>query len=125
RGKQLLELGCGGAQWSIQLAEAGARSIGLDLSERQLVHALMLMQDAGQVVPLVQASAEDLPFKDGSFDVVYCDYGAMVFADPYRTVPEAARVLRPGGLFAFCTVSNFLTLCWPDGVAEPDDRLHF
>jgi len=36
-----------------------------------------------------------------SFDIVFCDHGAMTFADRHRTVPQAARVLRPGGLFAF------------------------
>ena len=41
-------------------------------------------------VPLVQASAEAVPLADASFDIVFCDHGAMNFADPYRTVPEVA-----------------------------------
>lgn len=50
--------------------------------------------------PLTQGDGEALPFRDASFDVVLSDYGAMTWADPYRIVPEAARVLRPGGRLA-------------------------
>ena len=94
-GKDILELGCGAAQWSIALARLGARPVGLDLSERQLEHARRLMAEAGVEFPLVNASAEAVPLPDASFDIVFCDHGAMTFADPYRTVPEAARLLRP------------------------------
>jgi SAM-dependent methyltransferase len=97
-GKDMLELGCGAAQWSIALAKLGARPVGIDLSERQLEHARRLMAEAGVDFPLVLGSAEHVPLPDASFDIVFCDHGAMTFADPYRTVPEAARLLRPGGL---------------------------
>src|SRR5665811_2471242 len=97
----ILELGCGAAQWSIALALRGARPVGLDLSERQLEHARRLMAEAGVDFPLVHASAEAVPLPDATFDIVFCDFGAMTFADPYRTVPQATRLLRPGGLFAF------------------------
>ena len=70
------------------------RPVGLDLSERQLEHARRLMAEAGVDFPLVQASAEEVPLPDASFDIVFCDYGAMTFGDPYATVPEAARLLR-------------------------------
>lgn len=122
-GKDILEFGCGAAQWSIALAKAGARPVGLDLSERQLEHARRLMAEAGVDVPLVHASAEAVPLPDGSFDIVFCDHGAMTFADPYRTVPEAARLLRPGGLFAFSHGSTIESLCWPEGADQPGDRL--
>ena len=94
-GKDVLEFGCGAAQWSIALAQAGARPVGLDLSARQLEHARRLMAEAGVDFPLIHGSAEDVPLPDASFDIVFCDHGAMTFADPYRTVPEAARLLRP------------------------------
>ncbi len=96
--KDVLELGCGAAQWSIALHALGARVTGLDNSAVQLEHARELMAQAGVDFPLVHASAEATPFADASFDVVFCDHGAMAFADPHRTVPEAARLLRPGGL---------------------------
>ncbi len=112
RDKDVLELGCGAARWSIALAKAGARVVGLDFSSRQLEHARRNMAEAGVDFPLVQASAESVPLPDASFDVVFCDWGAMTFADPERTVPEVARLLRPGGLFAFATATpiSFITL---------------
>jgi ubiquinone/menaquinone biosynthesis C-methylase UbiE len=106
-GKDVLELGCGAAQWSILLAKQGARPVGLDNSQRQLDHARRLMAEAGVDFPLVHSSAEDVPLPDGSFDVVFCDHGAFSFADPYRLVPEASRLLRPGGLLAFSMLSAF------------------
>ena len=123
KGRDILELGCGGAQWSIALAIAGARPVGLDLSERQLAHARRLMTEAGTDFPLVHASAEAVPLPDRSFDIIFCDYGAMTFADPYATVPEAARLLRPGGLFAFCGATPIVEMCYPDDSDSPGDRL--
>ena len=123
RGKDVLELGCGAAQWSIALARAGARPVGLDLSERQLEHARALAAEAGVDFPLVHASAESVPFPDATFDVVFCDYGAMTFADPYLTVPEVARVLRSGGLFAFSHASPILMIAWALDAERAGDRL--
>ena len=122
-GKDVLEFGCGAAQWSIALASQGARPVGLDTSARQLDHARRLMADAGVTFPLVHASAEDVPLSDAAFDIVFCDHGAMTFADPYRTVPEAARLLRPGGLFAFNNNSPIETICWPLDADEVSDQL--
>ncbi len=123
RDKDILELGCGAAQWSIALAQRGARPVGLDLSERQLEHARRLMAEAGVAVPLVHASAESVPLPDASFDIVFCDHGAMTFADPYLTVPEVARLLRPGGLFAFSHASPILMTAWALDAERAGDRL--
>jgi len=122
-GKDVLELGCGAAQWSILLAGRGARVVGLDNSERQLDHARELMAVAGVDFPLVRASAEDVPLPDASFDVVFCDHGGMTFGDPYLTVPEAARLLRPGGLFAFSHSTPFTMCCWSDDWEQVERRL--
>ena len=110
-GKVVLEYGCGGAQFSTALAAEGAHAIGLDLSASQLRYAREHVARHGQSVPLVQASAHLTPFRDEVFDVVFCDYGAMTFTDPYLTVPEAARVLKPGGVFVFCTTSPLYMMC--------------
>jgi len=109
--KDILEFGCGAARWSIALAQLGARPVGLDLSSRQLQHARRLMSEAGVAFPLIEASAEAVPLLDASFDIVFCDWGAMTFCDPRRTVPEAARLLRPGGRFAFSTGTPIQFLC--------------
>jgi len=105
RGKDILELGCGAARWSIALSRAGARVVGLDVSPRRLQQARELVRRAGARVRLVEASAESVPFPARSFDLIFCDIGAMSYADPYRTVPEAARLLRPGGQLTFSTES--------------------
>ena len=110
-GKDVLEYGCGAAQWSILLSRAGAHPVGLDNSGRQLEHARALMAEAGIEFPLVHASAGEAPLDDSSFDVVFCDHGAMTFADPYATVPEVARLLRPGGLFAFSHTTALSLIC--------------
>ncbi len=118
-GRDLLELGCGAAQWSIALDAAGARVIGLDLSRAQLAHARNDSVD----VPLVQASGEQLPFRDGAFDTVFCDHGAISFCDPAIIIPEAARVLRRHGLLAFCVVHPLLHLTWDEERQRQTRRL--
>jgi SAM-dependent methyltransferase len=111
-GKDVLELGCGAAQWSILLAGRGARVVGMDNSEQQLEHARRALAAAGVDFPLVHGSAESLPFEEASFDVVFADHGANRFADPHRWVPDAARVLRRDGLLAFSGSTPWEVLCW-------------
>jgi len=123
RGLEVLEYGCGGAQWSIWLARSQAHPIGLDLSFRQLEHAGRLMAEAGVRFPIVHADAEHTPFADESFDLVFCDHGAMTFADPHRTVPEATRLLRPGGWLIFNISSAFHFVCWDDARDRVGERL--
>src|SRR5947209_13794674 len=110
-GKDVLELGCGAARWSIALAGRAAKPVGLDFSSQQLQHARRLMREAGVDFPLIKASAEDVPLPNASFDIVFCDWGAMTFCDPERTVAEAARLLRPGGLLAFATSTPIAEIC--------------
>jgi ubiquinone/menaquinone biosynthesis C-methylase UbiE len=122
-GRDVLELGCGGGQWSGWLWAMGARPVGLDLSVNQLRHAAASAERKGRPITFVAGDAERTPFADASFDVVMCDHGAMTFADPYRTVPEVARVLRPGGAFAFSHASPFHFVCWDDDRDGVTDRL--
>ncbi len=123
-GKDVLEFGCGGGQWSIALRRRGAHVVGMDLSLAQLGHATALSAEAGTPLPLVAADAECAPFADASFDVVFCDHGALTFADPHRAVPEAARLLRPGGLLAFNIASPFHFLSWNTEEERSDEGLH-
>ena len=55
-----------------------------------------------------------MPLPDASFDLVVSEYGASIWADPYRWIPEAARLLRPGGELVFLRNSTLVILCSPD-----------
>jgi SAM-dependent methyltransferase len=112
--RDVLEYGCGAAQWSRALARRGARVTALDNSARQLEHASAAIARAGVAVRLVHASAETTSFPGASFDVVFCDHGAMSFAAPERTIPEAARILRRGGLLAFSVEHPMHASAWDD-----------
>ncbi len=118
-GLDALEFGCGACQLGIRVAMRGARVVGLDFSAHQLKHARGNMDETGVRFPLVQANGEQAPFREGSFDLVFCDHGVMGFADPFRTVPEVARVLRPGGRFVFNVPTPIIWLCWSDDPDEP------
>lgn len=110
----VLEYGCGAAQWSISLSRDGARPVGLDQSRAQLRHAATNAATAGASISLVCASGEAVPLRDASFDLVFCDHGAMSFCDPDQSVPEIARLLRPGGLLVFNKSTILHYLCWDD-----------
>ena len=122
-GRAVVELGCGAAQWSIWLAQRGGRVTGLDLSARQLAHARRNVGQAGATVRLVQGSAERLPFRDGVFDLALSDHGALGWGHPDHTLPEAARVLRPGGWLIMCDTSPLFTMCWDDALSGPTTSL--
>ena len=53
-----------------------------------------------------------MPLADRSFDLVFCDHGAMSFCDPRRSVPEVSRLLRTGGRLAFAQVTPWPYLAW-------------
>jgi SAM-dependent methyltransferase len=122
-GLDVLELGCGGAQWSIALAGRGARAVGLDISPKQLEHARAAVEKSGAEVKLVESSAERTPFDDQGFDLVFCDHGAFNFADPELVIPEASRILRPGGMLAFCMASPLLDLFWDNDTQKTGTEL--
>jgi ubiquinone/menaquinone biosynthesis C-methylase UbiE len=123
-GKDVLELGCGAAEWSRALARLGAHATGLDNSAARLEHAHRAVAEEGLDVRLVHASAEAIPLPDASFDLVLADWGAPTFADPYLFVPEVARVLRRGGVFAFSGSTPLAWLAFDEPADAWDDRLH-
>jgi SAM-dependent methyltransferase len=104
RDRLVLEVGCGAAMCSRWLAGQRARPVGFDLSAGMLRHARAGAAATGVEVPLVQADAEHIPFRDASFDLAFTAFGAIQFvADSARLMREVARVLRPGGRWIFAT----------------------
>lgn len=117
-GKDVLEVGSGACQCSRWLVARGARAIGLDLSHRQLQHSRRIDDETGVAVPAVLGTATHLPFADASFDVVFSSFGALQFvSDIDLAVNEAARVLRPGGRFAF-SITHPTRWMFPDDPSE-------
>jgi SAM-dependent methyltransferase len=97
--------------------------VGLDNSSQQLATAQMLQREHALPFPLVHADAEHAPFRDASFDVAISEYGAAIWCDPYRWIPEAARLLRPGGELIFLRNGVLFSLCAPDSDDPAGDRL--
>jgi SAM-dependent methyltransferase len=123
-GRDSIELGCGTGYVSAWLARRGARPVGLDNSAVQLATASALQDRFGLRVPLLQASAERAPFRDASFDLAISEYGASIWCDPFAWIPEAARLLRPGGELIFLVNSPLLMITIPDEDGVPaTDRL--
>ncbi|MFC4784772.1 class I SAM-dependent methyltransferase [Nocardioides sp. MAHUQ-72] len=120
RGLDVVELACGTAYFSAWLARAGATTVAVDLSGEQLATARGQQRRVGLTFPLLQADAERVPLAGARFDLVVSEHGAAAWCDPERWLPEAARLLRPGGRLAFLTNSHLSALCVPaeEGVAE-------
>lgn len=112
-GLDVVELGCGTAYWSAWLARRGARPVGVDLSEEQLATARAMQERHGLPFPLLHASAEKVPLDDASFDLAFSEYGAAIWCDPRAWIPEAARLLRPGGWLVFLCGSVVAMLTAP------------
>jgi ubiquinone/menaquinone biosynthesis C-methylase UbiE len=123
-GMDAIELGCGTAYVSSWLARRGARPVGIDNSEAQLATARRLQAEHGIEFPLLHGNAEQVPYPDASFDLAVSEYGAAIWCDPYVWIPEAARLLRPGGRLAFLCNSVLSVLCAPDDENEkPTERM--
>lgn len=122
-GLDVLELGCGTAYLSAWLARRGARCVGLDLTRAQLRTAARCQRRFGPVFPLIEADAQNVPLRSAAFDLVVSEYGASVWCDPERWIPEAARLLRPGGRLVFLTNSVLVTLCVPETEGLASERL--
>jgi SAM-dependent methyltransferase len=121
-GLDVVELGCGTAYFSAWLVRRGARPVGVDVTPAQLETARAMQERFGLEFPLIEANAEDVPLPDEAFDLALSEYGACLWCDPARWVPEAARLLRSGGRLVFLTNSLLSILCAP-GEGSITERL--
>jgi SAM-dependent methyltransferase len=110
-GLDVIDLGCGTGYFSAWLARRGARPVGVDVTPAQLETARRLQADTGLEFPLLEANAESVPLPDASFDLALSEYGASIWCDPERWLPEAWRLLRPGGRLVFLCNSPLAMLC--------------
>ena len=113
-GLDVVELGCGTAYVSGWLARRGARPVGVDPTPAQLETARRCQRELGITFDLVEAPAEKVPLPDGSFDLAISEYGASIWAEPKLWLPEASRLLRPGGRLVFLRNSMLAILCSTD-----------
>lgn len=117
-GLDAIELGCGTGYVSAWLARRGARPVGIDASAAQLANARRFQAEHGIDFPLIHGDAAAVPYPDGSFDLAISEYGACLWRDPEAWVPEAARLLRPGGRLVFLTNAWLWLLCIPEREAD-------
>jgi MPBQ/MSBQ methyltransferase len=100
-GEAVLDVGCGaGGPARLLTAERQARVTGVDLTADYVELARALSAKSRIAVDFRQANALELPFADGSFDVVWTQHAAMNIADRPRLYGEIRRVLKPGGRLA-------------------------
>jgi len=102
-GLDVVELGCGTAYFAAWLARRGARPVGVDITQAQLETARACMAETGIQFPLIEASAENVPLPDASFDLAISEHGASTWCDPYRWIPEAAGFCGRAAASSSCT----------------------
>lgn len=117
-GMRCIEIGCGTAYVSAWMARRGADVVAIDPTPAQLETARKLQQKHDLHFEIIEGYGESVPCPDASFDFAISEYGAALWADPYAWIPEAARLLKPGGRLVFLTNSPFVVMCGPDYEAE-------
>lgn len=108
-GNSVLDVGCGRAVDAIKIAQKGGQPVGLEPSRTMLNHSKRCVADSGSGVALVQGIGENLPFRENSFDWIMCKGALDHFPDPYKSIKEISRVLKPDGR-AVISIANFESL---------------
>jgi SAM-dependent methyltransferase len=110
-GMAAIELGCGTAYVSAWMRRRGAEVFAIDPTPGQLDTARRLRKTHSLDFCIEQGFAESVPQPDEQFDFAISEYGAALWADPYQWIPEAARLLKPGGQLVFLTNSPLSVMC--------------
>ncbi len=102
KGKKVLDLGCGTGRMTMNLVKFGAAVTGVDVSEEML----NLARKKCRAAEFVLANSENLPFEEGSFDVVVASFLIVHLKGLEKTFDEVYRVLKPGGVFIVTNVNQ-------------------
>ena len=113
-GLNCIELGCGTAYVSAWMCRRGAKVVAIDPAPNQLETVRRLQKQHKLDFVIEEGFAESVPYPDGSFDFAISEYGAALWADPYRWIPEASRLLKSGGQLIFLTNSPLWVMCVPE-----------
>jgi SAM-dependent methyltransferase len=112
-GQRVIDCGCGEGYGTALLAETAALTVGLDRDPQVVAYAAR-KYDHAERATFVAASADLLPFQDGSIDVVVCFQVLEHLPDPQDFVREVQRVLAPGGVFLLTTPNLLVTGARPN-----------
>ncbi len=127
-GGRALDVATGGGHTALYLAQQGWQVTAGDIAPRMLENARKLAEDAGCRVETRLFPAEDLPFPEGSFELVSSRVAPHHFSSPDKFVAEVARVLKPGGYFLLIDGSVLdndpETEKWLHGVEKLRDPSH-
>lgn len=93
----VLDVACGPGYVSAAAKQLGAIPTGIDFSEKMVAIAKRTFPE----IRFMQGDAHNLPFKEGTFDRVFMNFGLLHVSHPERACAEACRVLKPGGKFGF------------------------
>lgn len=99
----ILDVGCGTGVTAITAARIGAKVSALDLNPTLLEKAEINAQLAQVVIDFKEGDVEQLPYPDAHFDTVLSQFGHIFAPNAQKAIDEMLRVLKPGGVVAFCT----------------------
>jgi SAM-dependent methyltransferase len=122
-GMRILDAGCGSGSMAREIAKAasGSTVVGIDLRDKYIDYARRRAEVEGlRNLTFQTGDVRELPFEDGSFDIIWTKYLLQWVADPMRAMREFARVLKPGGLLVSANFDGFaVTNEPPDPAIQP------
>ena len=114
-GTRVIELGCGGAQFGLALAERGADVTGVDISTAQLSHARTNVDEHDADIDLIEASVTDLSMiENATYDLAVSAFAFQWVADLESCFREASRILTDGGRLVFSVDHPYYKLIDPE-----------
>ncbi|YCI06300.1 class I SAM-dependent methyltransferase (plasmid) [Ensifer sp. D2-11] len=123
-GERVLDVACGTGVVARLAAErmGSGRVVGLDLNRTMLEVARAVAQNGGPKIEWHEASVLQMPFSDGTFDVILCQLGLQFFPDRARALAEMFRVLIPGGRLALSVFTAIERTPMAHALADALDR---